>query len=270
MVIRLNIFAYDFMIRAFAVAVLISVMMPMIGNIVVLRRLSSVGDALSHSGLAGVALGLCFGMSPVGAAVLFSVLSALLIEGLRRAFPRYGEIAPAVVLSLGVGVAAVASGFVKKSSDFNSFLFGSIVAVSNGEIIGVAVLGVVVVLMSLLLYRELFYVSFDEEGARIVGVPVRLVNFLFTIMTAVTVAVASRTVGALVVSSMLVLPVACSMQYAKSYRQNLWLSVVFAIVFTVIGLFVSYYADLKPGGTIVLLGVAMLLVSLCVKRKGRR
>jgi len=260
-------FAYDFMIRAFAVAVLISVMMPMIGNIVVLRRLSAVGDALSHAGLAGVALGLCFGMSPVGAAVVFSVLSALLIEGLRRAFPRYGEIAPAVVLSLGVGIAAVASGFVKKSSDFNSFLFGSIVAVSDGEIVWVAVLGVGVVLMSLLLYRELFYVSFDEEGARIAGVPVFAVNFIFTIMTAITVAVASRTVGALVVSSLLVLPVACSMQYAGSYRRNMWLAIVFAIAFTVVGLVIAYYADLKPGGTIVLLGVAVLLVSLCIKRR---
>ena len=260
-------FAYAFMLRAFAVAVLISVMMPMIGSVVVLRRLSSVGDALSHAGLAGVALGLCFGMSPVGAAVVFSVLSALLIEGLRRVFPRYGEIAPAVVLSLGVGVAAVASGFVRSSSDFNSFLFGSIVAVSNGELIGVCILSVGVVLMTLLLYRELFYVSFDEEGARIAGVPVRVVNVLFTVLTAVTVAVASRTVGALIVSSLLVLPVACAMLYARSYKGNMILSVLFAAAFTVAGLFISYYADIKPGGTIVLLGVAVLLVSLFAKRR---
>ena len=260
-------FAYDFMVRAFAVAVLISFMMPMIGSVVVLRRLSSVGDALSHAGLAGVALGLCFGMSPVGAAVFFSVLSALLIEGLRRVFPRYGEIAPAVVMSLGVGIAAVASGFVRSVSNFNSFLFGSIVAISDGELIGVSVLSIGVVLMTLLLYRELFFVSFDEEGARIAGVPVRAVNFLFTVLTAVTVAVASRTVGALIVSSLLVLPVACAMLFARSYKGNVLLSVLFAVGFTVAGLFISFYADTKPGGTIVLLGVAVLLVLLCIKRR---
>jgi len=263
----MELFTYDFMLRAFAVAVLISLMMPMIGNIVVLRRLSAVGDALSHAGLAGVALGLCFGFSPVGAAVIFSVLAALLMEGLRTAFPRYSEIAPAVVLSLGVGIAAIASGFVKKASDFNSFLFGSIVAVSNAELLTVAVLSAAVIIISLLLYRELFYISFDEEGAKITGMPVRVVNFLFTVITAVTVAVASRTVGALVVSSLLVLPVACSMRYAKSYRHNMFLSIGFAAAFTVTGLFISYYADIKPGGTIVLLGVAVLLGSLFIKRK---
>jgi len=195
------------------------------------------------------------------------VLSALLMEGLRRAFPRYAEIAPAVTLSLGVGVAAVASGFVRNATDFNSFLFGSIVAVSVSEIVIVAVLAAVVLLTARVLYRELLYVSFDEENARISGVPVRAVNLVFTIMTAITVAVASRTVGALVVSSLLVLPVACAMQYARSYRGNLLLSIAFAASFTIIGLFVSYYADLKPGGSIVLLGVLVLLGSLALRRR---
>jgi zinc transport system permease protein len=103
------------------------------------------------------------------------------------------------------------------------------------------------------------YISFDEQGAKLAGVPVGTVNFIFTILTAITVSIAARTVGALIVSSMMVIPVACAMQFGKSYRQTVVYSVVFAVVFTVAGLYLSYYNGLKPGGTIVLTGVVFLV-----------
>lgn len=118
---------------------------------------------------------------------------------------------------------------------------------------------------SILFYRELFYITFDEEGARLSGMPVSRVNFLFTLLTAVTVSVSARTVGALVVSSLMVLPVAVAIQLAKSYRQTVGYSVLFGVCFTGIGLFLSYYLNLKPGGTIVLVGVATLLIVLLGK-----
>ena len=257
----MEIFTLAFMQRAIIVAVFISIITPLIGNIIVLKRLSTIGDALSHACLAGVAIGLCFSLSPVIVAIIFSLLSAITIEYIRRCFPNYSEIATAIVLSFGVGVAAVFSGFVKNSANFNSFLFGSIVAV--------ILLSIIVIATLLILYRELFYISFDEESAELSGVKVKTVNLVFTMLTAIVVSIAARTVGSLVISSLMIIPVACSMLISKSYKQNLILSVFFALIFTIAGLIITAFYDLKPGGTIVLIGIAVLLVIVIITRKQR-
>ena len=129
----------------------------------------------------------------------------------------------------------------------------------------VILVSVLVLLVFLLLYKELFYVGFDERAARISGVSVKTVNFVFTLLTALTVSIASRTVGTLIVSSMLVVPVACGMQIGKSYRNTLILSIFLAVLFTVAGLTVSYYGKLKPGGTIVLTGVLVFVIIVVFK-----
>ena len=146
------------------------------------------------------------------------------------------------------------------------FLIGSIVAISDAEMISVIVVSVVVLVLFLLLYKELFYISLDERSARLVGVPVGVVNFIFTIMIAVTVSVAARTVGALMVSSMMVVPVACAMQLGKNFKQTVWYAVGLNVLFMIIGLFAAFYLGLKPGGTIVLVGVAALLIIFIGKR----
>ncbi|MCD8158174.1 MAG: metal ABC transporter permease [Clostridiales bacterium] len=263
----MEIFTYGFIQRAFAVGLFISVMTPLIGNIIVLKRLSTVGDALSHASLAGVAIGLFASVNPIGSAILFSCLAALAIEYFRRFFPRYSELSTAIVLSVGVGLAAVFSSLVKNANSFNSFLFGSIVAISPVETAVVMVLSAVVIVITLVLYRELFYIAFDEEGAALSGVKVKTINFLFTLMTAVVVSVSARTVGALVISSLMVLPVACALLISKSYRQNIILSVIFAVIFTLIGLFISCFWDIAPGGTIVLCGIAGLVILLPFRKR---
>lgn len=132
--------------------------------------------------------------------------------------------------------------------------------------LAVCIISVAVLLVLGIFSRELFYIGFDENAARISGVPVRQVNFIFTILTALTVSAASRTVGTLIVSSMLVVPVACGMQMAKSYRMTLVCGVIVAVVTTITGLFLSYYVGVKPGGTIVLLEVLWFLVVVIAKR----
>ena len=262
-----DIFQMAFMQRALVIAIFISIVTPLIGNTIVLKRLSSIGDALSHAGLAGVASGLCYSWSPVVSAIVFSVISSLIIEYIRRGFPNYSEMATAIVLSFGVGVAAVFSGFIKNAASFNSFLFGSIVAVSTFELVVVVVLSIAVIIILLLLYRELFYIAFDEEGAALSGVPVKSINLIFTILTSIVVSIAARTVGALVISSLMVIPVACSMLISKSYKQNVIFSVIFAFIFTIAGLLVTAVYDLKPGGTIVLIGIAFLIVLLLLRKR---
>lgn len=253
--------------RAFIVAVLISIMTPMIGNVIVLKRLSTIGDALSHAGLAGVAIGLCAGINPVLSAVIISVFAAMTIEYIRRGFPNYSELATAIVLSFGVGLAAVFSGFVKNAATFNSFLFGSIVAISDMEMWAVVALSVVVIITAVILHRELFYITFDEEGAALSGVAVKTVNLVFTVLTAIVVSVASRTVGVLVISSLMVVPVACAMLVSRSYKQNIVFSVIFALCFTITGLLITAFYDIKPGGAIVLVGIAVLLVLLLMRKR---
>lgn len=261
----LDIFQYDFMRRAFITGILIAIITPCIGVIVVLRRLSMTGDALSHNSLAGIAAGLVLGINPILGAVVFSILAAFGIEKVRKSFPRYADIAIAIIMSTGIGLAGILSGFVKNSANFNSFLFGSIVAISDFELYLVIALSIIVMLAFILLFKELFYTTFDEESARLAGVPIKVVNFIFTLLTAVTVSVSARTVGTLVISSLMVLPVACAMQISKSYKQTVVLAIIFALFFTTTGLYISYYANLKPGGTIVLVGVITLIGVLISK-----
>lgn len=260
------IFEFEFMRKAFLVGTLLAVIIPCIGTVVVLKRLSMIGDALSHTSLAGVAGGLIAGVNPIVGAVIACTGAAFGIEAIRKKFPKYAEMSIAIIMSAGVGLAGVLSGFVQNSASFNSFLFGSIVAITDFELILVITISIVVVILFILLYKELLYISFDEQGAKLAGVPVGLVNFIFTLLTAITVSVAARTVGALIVSSLMVVPVACAMQFAKSYKQTVFYSIFFAVLFTVSGLFISYYNKLKPGGTIVLTGVACLILLLLVKK----
>jgi len=262
----LSIFSYAFMQKAIIAGAMLALIIPCIGLIIVLKRLSMIGDALAHTSLAGVAIGLIFGFNPVLGAMAACVAAALGIEAIRKKIPKYSELATAIIMSTGIGLAGILSGFVKNAANFNTFLFGSIVAVTDFELLLVVLISLIVLLTFALLYKELFFIAFDEEAARLAGVPVKAINFIFTLMTAVTISVAARTVGALIVSSMLVIPVACAMQVSRSYRQTVLFSMSFALLFTLAGLAIAYYARLKPGGTIVLFGVACLLMIMGIKK----
>lgn len=263
----LEMFEYAFMQKAFLVGILLAVIIPLIGVIVVLKRLSMIGDALSHTSLAGVALGLLLGIDPIVGAVMVCVIAAFSIETIRKRLPRYAEISISIIMSVGIGLASVLTGFIEDGAAFNSFLFGSIVAITDTEVLMVIIVTVIVVATFLLLYKELMFITFDEQGAILAGLPVKKINFVITLLTAITVSVAARSVGALIVSSLMVIPVACAMQLANSYKKTVIYSVLFAVVFTVVGLVLSYYFNLKPGGTIVLVGVVVLIPLMMVKKK---
>ena len=174
-----NIFQYAFMQRAFVVAAIIAVIAPCIGVSIVLKRLSAIGDATSHSALAGIAFGLLLGINPILGAVMFSIFAVIGIEVFRKSFGKYSEIATVVVMSAGIGLTAVLSGFITNgSTNINSFLFGSIVAINDFELYLTIGLGIAVIITSILLYKELFFVTFDEEAAKLAGVPVGGINLV--------------------------------------------------------------------------------------------
>ncbi|MDD7368848.1 MAG: metal ABC transporter permease [Berryella intestinalis] len=256
---------YTFMQHALVVGVVLGLVIPLVGVIIVLKRLSMIGDALSHTSLAGVAAGLIAGINPVLGAAFACLVGAFCIEGIRLKFREQSELAVAVVMATGIGFAGVLSGFVPNAASFSSFLFGSILTVSDLEVLAVLVVAASAAAFCLVLYRELFLMAFDERHARAAGVRNGMINALFVVIIALMVAVAARTVGSLIVSSMMVVPVACALQVARSWRQMYAVSALVGVSTTVAGIVVSYFFGLKPGGTIVLMAVALLLVILLVK-----
>lgn len=262
-------FSYDFMRRAFIVGVLVSIIVPLIGTFVVNKKNSMVGDALSHSSLAGVALGLIFGFNPVIAAILVCVVAAFGIEIIRKNFAKSSDLSTAIVMSSGIGLAAILSDFVPGAANFQSFMFGSIVAIPDVELYTVSIVAALVIVTYFTLYKKLVYIIFDEDGARLSGINVDLINKIFTFLIAITVAIASRTVGALMVSSLMVIPVSCAIKISNSFKKTVINSCLFGILFTIIGINLSYYLQLKPGGSIVLTGLFVLIL-LIVANKFRK
>ena len=263
-------FEFDYMRRAFAAGALISVAVACIGLTMTLKRLSMVGDALSHASLAGVACGLAFGFDPILGAGVACVAAALGIDAVRRRLPQRAELSIAIILSAGIGLAGALSGFAKSASGFNAFLFGSIIAITQRELATVASVSLAAIAACALLRKELFLLAMDERAARLAGVNAEAANMAFTVLAAAVVSVASRTAGALVVSSLMAVPTACALLVAKSYRQAALMAVGFSALSTFVGLIASYYANLRPGSAIVLSGVACFLLLLAVKRLRRK
>lgn len=265
----INIFSYDYMVRALLVGLLLSIVIPLMGVVVVNRRTSMVGDALSHVSLAGVLFGLLLGINPILGAVLSTILAAFFMEFIRKRFPSYGDISTAIVMSTGIGLASLLSGFVKGASNIESFLFGSIIAISDFEFYLVALISILVFASLVYYFKDLMYISFDPISAALSGVKVDRVTGIFLFLIAITVAISARTVGVLIISSLMVLPVASAMQLGRGYKATTYFSILFGMVFTLGGILISFYRGLKPGGTIVILGVLTLMVLIVIRGKKR-
>lgn len=267
----LEILQYSFMQRALLAGMIIGVLCPLMGIFMVLRRMSLIGDSLSHVALSGVAAGLLLGVYPMGITLAFSVVAALAIEKLRKSYEQYAELAIAIILSGGIGVAVILISLVRSPGmNVLGFLFGSISTVLKTDLWLILGLGILIILFVTILYKELFYIAFDEESARIVGIPVRWINLLFIIMIAVTVTLSMRIVGVLLVSSLMVIPAATSLQIAKSFKQATFLSIVFAEISVVAGIFLSYYWEIAPGGTIVVLSILILIGAILWKAMSKK
>lgn len=258
--------AYEFMQRTLFAGFLLSILIPLIGVVMVNRRTSMLGDALSHTSLAGVGLGLILGLNPIVGAIVICLISAFSIEAIRKRFPYYGDMATAVIMSTGLGFAAILSDYAPGGNSFEAYLFGSISSVSPTDVWLVGVLFIPVFLISVVYYAGLLYVAVDANLARLAGVKVRLLNGVFTALTAITIAMAVKVVGALLVASLIALPVATALFISQSYRQTVWISVILGVIYTMSGLTVSFYQDVKPGGAIVLFAVVgMILFAILAK-----
>lgn len=250
--------------RAFIAGVLVGVACPALGVFLVLRRLSLIADSLSHVALAGVAIGLLTKVFPPLVALATSSVAAILIERYRASGRLYGEAALALFLYSALGLAVVlislANGF---NVDLFSYLFGSILTVSMLDLWLIAGLALTVGTFVLLFYTELVQTTFDQDLARVSGVPVDWINLLLAVLTAATVTLAMRVVGVLLVGALIVIPVLASLQVSRGVRVTIGVAVSIGLFSVLVGLFIAYYWGIAASGAIVLTSVGVLcLVAL--------
>ena len=262
-----EIWQFGFMQRAFAAGAVMAVVCPLIGVFLVPRRLSLIADTLAHIALAGVALGLLVGASPVLGALVVTVTGALGLERLRSRGALQGDAALAVFLSGGFALAVVlislARGF---NADLFAILFGSILTVSPADVWLILALGAVVATTILLSYRRLFAITLHEDLARTSGVPVTALNLLLTVLTALTTVVAMRMVGVLLVSAMIVIPTLTGFALGRSFRRATAVAIVMALASVGIGLTSAYYLHLAAGGAVVLTALAIFALASLARR----
>ncbi|MFJ8245508.1 metal ABC transporter permease [Peribacillus asahii] len=266
---------YEFLQNAFITGIIIGVLAPLLGVFIVVRRMSMIADALSHVALAGIAFSLLLqksfvslaGLNPLYMGMAFSVGGSLFIEKLRTIYKHYQELAIPIILSGGIGLSvifiSIADGF---NADLYSYLFGSVSAVSRSDLYVIIGVGVAVIVTLILLFKELFLLSFDEEHAKASGIPSKVIHFIFIVLVALVIAASMRVVGILLVSSLMTLPVAASLRFAQGFKQMIGYSVVFGEISVIGGLFLSYELDLAPGGTIVMLAVLILVLAIIIDK----
>lgn len=269
------IFHYEFLQNAFLTGIMIGFLAPLLGVFIVVRRLSLIADALSHVTLAGIAASLLIerkfsvmaGLNPLYLGMVFSVGGSLFIEKLRGVYKHYQELAIPIILSSGIGLGVI---FISLANGFNtdlfSYLFGSVTAVSRTDLLVILIISIVVIVAIVLLYKELFILSFDEEHAKASGIPAKTIHFIFIVMVALVIAASMRIVGILLVSSLMTLPVAASIRIANGFKQTIFFSILFGEISVLGGLLSAYYLDLAPGGTIVMIAVLILALTIFYKK----
>jgi len=263
----IGLLAHGFIQRALIAGSCIAVLCSTLGVFLVLRRLSLIGDGLAHVTFGSVALGLLLKSYPFYVAVPVVMLSSLGILKLMEKARLYGDAAIGVVSSLGVAggvlLASVAGGF---NVDLFSYLFGSILSISKAEVVVSAVLSLCLLAVILLLYQELFSITFDEEAARTSGVKTTLVNRILVLLTALTVVLATKMVGVMLVSALLILPPVTALQMARGFRAMMVYSSCAGLLSVVLGIFISFAADLPTGAVIVLLNFLFFIATFFAKR----
>jgi len=249
----MEILQYEFMQRALIAGLIIGIICPFIGTFLVLRRLSFMADTLAHISLAGIAVGLTLGIQPIVTTITLSVCAALGIEKLRKEKKIFGESILVLVMAFGMATAVV---LISLSKGFNidifSYLFGSILTISKLDILLIASIGLLVIVSLIVFYKQFFLLTFDEDTAKISGVPVNMLNLIFSLLVALTISISMKIVGILLVSSLMVIPVIISIQICRSFKELIFLSIGFSLLGVMGGLLLSYHFNLAAGGAIVL------------------
>jgi zinc transport system permease protein len=258
----MTLFELEFMQRALLAGLLTGLSAPAIGTYLVQRRLALMGDGIGHIAITGVALGLLTGTAPVLTAILVAIVGASAIELIRARGKTSGDVALSLLFYGGIAGGVLLIGLAGQgAATLNTYLFGSLTTVSASDLYVVVGLAAVVLVVAIGLGPQLFAVCQDEEFARVTGLRVQLLNLLIAVMAAVTVTVAMRTVGLLLVSALMVVPVATAQQVTRSFRSTFATACGIGVLVCLAGIITSYNANVAPGATIVVLALACFVVA---------
>lgn len=259
----MDIFYYGFMLRALVAGIIIAVICPVLGSFIVVRRQSFIGDGLGHIAFAGVAGSYVFNIYPLEGALVFTILGALGIEGLRQRHSQYADMGLALVFYAGMALAIIFSTLIRiPSAGLLGFLFGSIITVSTTDVLLIAFCSIIVAAIVARYFNQMLFISLDEESAYVAGINTKKINLIFSILTALVVVTGISVVGVLLVSALLVIPVATAHHLHKSFRATLIWAVVFSLLAVICGLLIAYYVDIAPGGTIVIISIIIYILVL--------
>jgi zinc transport system permease protein len=261
----IEMFSYPFMQRAFAAGLIIAILAAVSGSFIVLRRYSLLSETLAHVSLVGVSIGLLVGSNPLWMAIIASLVASWMIEYLRSVHHLYSDSILAIFLSGSLALAII---IVSLAGSFNaslfSYLFGSILSVTNEDLIIMAIAGTAGMALLLLFFKELYFIAFDEEVARASGIRVALLNFMLVSVIAVIIALSIRVVGTLLIGALMVIPPVAAIRFGLGFFKTMLLSIAIALVSVIIGLSASYFFSLPSGAAIVLCLLLFFIVALVI------
>ncbi|MGI9567608.1 MAG: metal ABC transporter permease [Nitrosopumilus sp.] len=261
--------SYGFVQKALVAGIAVALICSFMGTFLVLRRYSLFGDGIAHVAFGGVSVGLFLGVFPLWTAFIVSILGGLGLQKLRQSTKISGDAAVAVVLvsGLAIGVILVSSsgGF---SVDLFSFLFGSILLISNEDTLMILAISAGIIATLVVMQKQFLHLTFNEEQAKIAGLPVTLLNYAFVILASITVVTSMRLVGILLISALIVIPNIAAMAFGKGFKKTVGISMSISVISVVSGILLSYYYNVAPSGTIVMIAVAILIGVLVARSAG--
>ena len=261
--------SYGVMQKALVAGIAVGIICSFMGTFLVLRRYSLFGDGIAHVAFGGISVGLFLGVFPLWTAFIVSIFGGLGLQKLRQSTKISGDAAVAVVLSSGfaVGVILVSAsgGF---SVDLFSFLFGSILLISDEDVIMILAISTGVIATLILLQKQFLHLTFNEEQAKLGGLQTTLLNYAFVILAAITVVTSFRLVGMLLISALVVIPNITAMMYGKGFKKTVGISLGISVFSVISGILVSYFFNVAASGTIVIIAVGILVGTLVLKSTG--
>ena len=254
-------FSYSFILRALIVGVLVSLCASLLGVSLVLKRYSMIGDGLSHVGFGAIAVATAFNWAPMEFTIPVVIIAAFLLLRLSENSSIKGDSAIAIIstgaLAFGILVASMTTGM---NTDINSYLFGSILAMTLNDVLLSVVLSAVVIVLFVLFYNKIFAVTFDETFSNATGIRANVYNMLISILTAITIVLGMRMMGALLISSLIIFPALTSMRVCKHFKTVVIVSAVISIICFLLGLIISYFFSTPTGATVVVINIGIFIL----------
>lgn len=264
-----DVLSYGFMQKALVAGIAVAIICSFMGTFLVLRRYALFGDGIAHVAFGGISLGMFLGVFPLWTAFIVSIFGGIGLQKLRNSTKISGDAAVAVVLVLGLAMGVIlisaSGGF---SVDLFSFLFGSILLISTDDMVTITAISTGIIGVLLVFQKQFLHLTFNEEQAKVAGLNVTTLNYLFVILAAVTVVTSMRLVGILMISALIVIPNISAMMFGKGFKKTVIISMLMSVSSVTSGIFLSYYLNLAPSGTIVMIAVSILLVTLACRSVG--